>query len=209
MAPARNDLRTRRMARGPVSRCYGRSRSDEIEVKYGNAAINTIRRYGPGKFDTILDSYVYQVSMDGCLDEETGESETTGWYGIMQEDSDGSLATAIAKAAYEGGETLTLGETEMILRDFAGVILSEDSQGFVSVEYFETKAALHKAWRRIEDAVEEMTEADEAEISKWHDSGQPSKASAARHRASGTQTPGSRQRQRLGCWRPQSRRCVE
>lgn len=33
-----------------------------------------IRPYGPGKFDTILDAYVYSVSCDGGCDDECGDS---------------------------------------------------------------------------------------------------------------------------------------
>ena len=33
---------------------------------------DTIRPYGPGKFSTILDSYVYQVSLEGGCDDEIG-----------------------------------------------------------------------------------------------------------------------------------------
>ena len=43
-----------------------------------------IRSYGPGKFSTILDSYVYSVSLDGGCDEEEGSVDECGaWYGIM------------------------------------------------------------------------------------------------------------------------------
>jgi hypothetical protein len=34
-----------------------------------------IRAYGSGKFATVLDSYVYQVSVDEGCDEETGSTD--------------------------------------------------------------------------------------------------------------------------------------
>lgn len=42
-----------------------------------------IRSYGPGKFDTILDAYVYDVSLNGA-DDECGESDSFGWFGMMK-----------------------------------------------------------------------------------------------------------------------------
>jgi hypothetical protein len=43
-----------------------------------------IRPYGPGKFSTVLDSYVYQVTLDGACDEETGNTNGGSWYGLMR-----------------------------------------------------------------------------------------------------------------------------
>jgi hypothetical protein len=37
-----------------------------------------IRPYGPGKFDTMLDAYVYDVSLDGGCDDEVGSVEENG-----------------------------------------------------------------------------------------------------------------------------------
>jgi len=45
---------------------------------------NDIRPYGPGKFNTILDSYVYSVSLDGGCDEEESNSDAGIWYGLMR-----------------------------------------------------------------------------------------------------------------------------
>lgn len=101
-----------------------------------------IRPYGPGKFDTIVDQYVYQVSLDGGPDEEIGESCNGTWYGLMRHghtifrDHDPLL------------ETLTEAEAELI-KSSAGVILCEDSQGFVTVEYFETTEKLDAAWAEV------------------------------------------------------------
>jgi len=40
-----------------------------------------IRPYGPGKFDTVLDAYVYELSLAGC-DDEMGEDGR--WYGLLK-----------------------------------------------------------------------------------------------------------------------------
>src|SRR5262245_13454359 len=103
-----------------------------------------IRPYGPGKFDTVLDSYVYSVSLDGGCDSECGSVDETGrWCGLMRHGS------TIFRDHDPMLETLNSEEQEK-LTGCAGVILSEDSQGFVSVDYFETQAELDAAWCAIE-----------------------------------------------------------
>lgn len=117
---------------------------------------NEIRSYGPGKFNTILDAYVYGVSMNGGgCDAEVGESCNSRWYGLMRngrtifQDHDPML------------ESLNEAEREM-LTSAAGVILTEDSQGFVYVEYFDTMAELDAKWSEIEAS--EQTEDDDADL---------------------------------------------
>lgn len=112
----------------------------------------TIRPYGPGKFNTILDAYVYNVSLDGGCDSEAGDvSEYGEWYGLIRHgqtifrDHDPSL------------EPLNDEEREE-LTSCAGVIIREDSNGFVHVDYFDTTEALDAAWAKIEH---EFTSDDE------------------------------------------------
>ena len=116
-------------------------------------ATNEIRSYGPGKFDTIVDSYVYSVSLDGGCDEELGDSDI-GWYGLMRN------GQTIFRDHDPLLETLNEAEQEL-LTSSAGVILSEDSQGFVGVDYFDTEAKLDKAWAAIEAAFYEDEDEDE------------------------------------------------
>lgn len=114
-------------------------------------ATTGLRRYGPGKFDTMLDAYVYDLSLNGC-DEETGESETTGWYGLLR-------GLLIDEPFLEC--TLTAAEVDYVRAHAAGAIVSEDSQGFVHVEYFDTAIALDRAWQECVDAT--STEDDESD----------------------------------------------
>ncbi len=104
-----------------------------------------IRTYGPGKFDTILDSYVYSVSLDGTC-EECGSVDTGRWYGMMR----GSLSLSHADSRDSDYFDLNSAERAELTR-YAGVIVSEDSQGFVSVEYYETVEELGEAWALIEE----------------------------------------------------------
>lgn len=99
-----------------------------------------IRPYGPGKFSTHVDAYVYAVSLDGGCDDEA--SDGSSWYGMMRHghsifrDHDPFLAE------------LTDAERELITSS-AGVIIREDSQGFVYVEYYDDAAQLNADWLAI------------------------------------------------------------
>ncbi len=106
---------------------------------------NVIRTYGPGKFDTVLDSYVYSVSLDGGCDEEEGSvSECGEWYGIMRN------GRTIFRDHDPMLETLNTVEQEK-LTSSAGVIIREDSNGFVFVTYYDTDETLELAWSQIVD----------------------------------------------------------
>lgn len=115
-----------------------------------------IRPYGPGKFSTILDSYVYQVSLDGGCDDEAGNVDEFGyWYGLMRR----------GRSIFRNHDPLLeiLNEAEQKqLTESAGVIMCEDSNGFVSVNYYQSATALDEAWDRITDEFEELEE-DEPE----------------------------------------------
>jgi len=124
----------------------------------------TIRRYGSGKFNTVLDSYVYATSLDGGADEELGEADTFGWYGVLTGGDD--LLSAVEREARDHDDELTEEEAEL-LRESAGVILSEDSQGFAYVDYFDHKRDLVKAWRRLEEEYEASLEEDGDEDEAW------------------------------------------
>jgi hypothetical protein len=106
-----------------------------------------IRPYGPGKFSTKLDEYVWQVSLEGGADEEANVGGS--WYGYMRgghtifRDHDPML------------ETLTEAERDK-LTDSAGVIVREDSDGFVAVQYFDTIQHLERNWASIVAEAEQI-----------------------------------------------------
>jgi len=107
-----------------------------------------IRRYGPGKFDTILDSYVYDVSLDrGCDCEAGSVSENGLWIGLMRNGS------TIFKDHDPCQEPLNDTERDLLTRS-AGVILTEDVQGFVSVTYYETDEELDSDWSDLLSHIE-------------------------------------------------------
>jgi hypothetical protein len=116
---------------------------------------DTIRPYGPGKFNTVLDSYVYSVSLDGGCDEEEGSvSECGEWYGVMRN------GRTIFRDHDPLLETLNSAEQQQ-LTSSAGVILREDSQGFVSVTYYDADEALELAWSQIVDRFQADSEDEE------------------------------------------------
>jgi len=120
---------------------------------------DTIRPYGPGKFNTVLDSYVYSVSLDGGCDEEEGSvSECGEWYGVMRN------GRTIFRDHDPLLEPLNSAEQQQ-LTSSAGVILREDSQGFVSVTYYDADEALELAWSQIVDQFQEDEEENDTPLS--------------------------------------------
>jgi len=111
-----------------------------------------IRPYGPGKFNTYIDSYVYDASLDGNLDEQCGESESTGWYGLMVGTTGGVRPGLIDCVP---SDVVPTDAEDTFLRAQAGAILSENSQGFVDVEYYTDHADLMKAWDAVSQEIEE------------------------------------------------------
>lgn len=101
-----------------------------------------LRPYGPGKFNLVIDAYVYDLLLDGCDDDCGDVSEHGVWYGRLNGPVklDGPFAD------------LTPGERSL-LTTMAGCIVSEDSQGFVTVEYFTSKRALAAAWKDCENEI--------------------------------------------------------
>ncbi len=116
---------------------------------------NAIRPYGPGKFSTILDAYVYSVSLDGGCDEELGDvSENGAWYGLMRH----------GRTIFRDHDPMleSLNETEQEqLTSSAGVIVTESSQGFVYVDYYDTDEDLNADWAAIEKEFEQEFADDE------------------------------------------------
>lgn len=124
----------------------------------------TIRSYGPGKFDTILDSFVYSMSLDGGADEEIGESESFGWYGLLRgpfTDEDVDRLNEIA--AEQKDDPLTDEEEEMLLGSKGGAIMSEVSTGLVHIEYFDTEKGAKDAWEEVAAEYEKFEEEAEGE----------------------------------------------
>ena len=110
-----------------------------------------IRSYGPGKYDTVMDSYVYELTMDGA-DEELGSVDELNHFALVKLGRDG--LKDIARVAKEQGGHLTLEEARRVRRSY-GAIVETNDQGFVNIGYYSSKAKLDKEWKKIEKAYEE------------------------------------------------------
>jgi hypothetical protein len=123
------------------------------------------RSYGPGKYNSIVDSYVHALDTEGWGDEEIGDVQDFGWYGLMGPMEAGELLEpdAVPRIAREEKDQLTP-EERRELKETVGVIIEENDQGFVGVTYYKSKKQLKKAWDKIaEDAEEFYKEQEEAE----------------------------------------------
>jgi hypothetical protein len=118
------------------------------------ANMSNIRPYGPGKFSTILDAYVYDVSLDGGCEDETGDISCGSWYGIMRD------GRTIFKDHDPLLESLNEDEQEY-LTSCAGVIIREDSDGFVAIDYCDTSDELESKWAEIQAKHETDGDTDE------------------------------------------------
>ena len=103
----------------------------------------------------MVDSFLHA---DGNTDEETGESDGPGWYGLLV----GDILETAERGAKMLGDELTEEEREE-LQGTAAVIMREGNDGGVSVEYYDTAAAARKVWKAIEKEVAEFYEDDESE----------------------------------------------
>jgi len=110
------------------------------------------------KFDSRLTELVYQLSLDGGADEEAGDANELGWAGIMRG------GKSLVKALRDDPEYYDLDdEDEEELSDLdmlAGVILYNDSAGFVSSDEFESADDLEEHWEKV---VEDLEPDDEDE----------------------------------------------
>lgn len=99
--------------------------------------------YGPGKFSMMVDSVAYAVSLDGC-DDETGDVESGGWFGLLR----GAIQVDPPFADLTAQE-LSADDRAYLAQFPGGVIIEEDSSGFVSVCYYRTEAGLNGAWGEL------------------------------------------------------------
>lgn len=77
----------------------------------------------PGKFEASseIGEKLHEISLDGC-DEELGDVQDFGWYGLLIDSGCEDAKFAIA---------------------------SEDSDGFVDFESFATEAKAREAWKKL------------------------------------------------------------
>lgn len=106
------------------------------------------------KFNSDLDEWVHEVSLDGGADEEAGDSGYGPyWAGMMRGGKE------IADAIEANDHKLTSAQRKK-LDGTAGVIMTESTDGFLDVAYFSSKTGLDREWAHVEA---ELTEDEEGE----------------------------------------------
>lgn len=102
------------------------------------------------KFDDRLGELVYELSLNGGADEEVGEAPGT-WAGIMRNGKE--MADALeSDAEFYGLKDDEEDEKALDeLQRLAGVILFEDTQGFVTTEIYEDPDVLEERWEEVLD----------------------------------------------------------
>ena len=106
--------------------------------------MDTIRPYGPGKFNTLIDSLVWNLLQEGT-DEELAE-QGFGWKALFKVDG----APLNIQVQEENKDTqLNVAESQF-LQEQIGLIASEDEDGFATVSYFDDPVDLDSAWSAIQ-----------------------------------------------------------
>jgi len=100
--------------------------------------------YGPGKFNLLVDTIPHAYTMEGAHDDETGDCETTGWFGLVKGKLD--------PTGIDGSDKLSADDRAFLAR-MIGAIVCEDSQGFVSVDYYDREEDMREEWERIVNGV--------------------------------------------------------
>jgi hypothetical protein len=101
----------------------------------------------PGKFEggRVIDEWIYSLSLNGC-DDEAGDCQEFGkWCGLLKGPfkADGPFRDlAVTDGDLTDDEVAFLGTR-------AGAVVTEDSQGFVSVSYWHSPDKLDAHWQRV------------------------------------------------------------
>jgi hypothetical protein len=134
-----------------------------------NMMTQGIRSYGPGKFSTILDGFVYELALDG-VDDEISLGEGQGWYGFLEFDEKTAKQVRKLMATQHEPDEPTE-EEEKQLTFASAVILYERSDGIVETQWFDNPEEATEEWKDIvkefegeeDDEEEEEPEEEEEE----------------------------------------------
>lgn len=123
----------------------------------------SLTKYGPGKYDLNIDAFTHAITLDGCCEETGDVSENGVWYAKVE----GPLTEGRDVNTTRGEYSLSVEDWNHLVSQ-AGAIVSENDQGFVTVEYFESADELAEKWDSIEasmstDEPEEEPEEEEEE----------------------------------------------
>jgi hypothetical protein len=130
-----------------------------------NYNVPSVRR-NPGKFSSPLDEYMYMISLGGNCDESLGDVQEHGVHYCRMNEVE---FADVVQAAFDSGEDEHSArkawqrEFGMRLRGdtIPVVIVSEDSQGFVSVSYYTSARDGDRQWAEVERDIDEHSEDDD------------------------------------------------
>lgn len=108
-------------------------------------------RYALSKFYYNIDAYLYSMGAD----EETGESEYGGWYGLFAGPFEPSVDDIKEHDLTE--------DDIQYLSHMAGAILRENSQGFVSSTHYENNDDLCTSWSVVNTDDDEIVDDEDKE----------------------------------------------
>lgn len=92
-----------------------------------------------------LTEFLWDMSLDQGHDEETGESETTGWFALFDWSTPDSKEEMI-----EFAKQFDCTDEEIaIINESVGAILSQVSSGLKDVKTFNSIDKLNEAWEEI------------------------------------------------------------
>lgn len=118
-----------------------------------------IRPYGPGKFNTIIDGYAFELTGDG-VDEEASYPDGGGWWGLVRIDH--SFRGAVRDVAEEKDDDLTSAELAM-LDTAVAVIFHERSDGIVESDWYDNIEDANEQWTAIEEEANAEFEGEDDE----------------------------------------------
>lgn len=129
-----------------------------------------------GKFDNDTAAAIHQLSLEGC-DSETGSVQWLGWAGLVLlthtecealaacgDPESGLLRERLAQTPVIEGDLSYLGRySECDPSVIAAAIITEDSQGFVSVELFGSDTAARAEFAHYENRDSQNEETNQGE----------------------------------------------
>jgi hypothetical protein len=118
-----------------------------------------IRSYGPGKFHNIIDEYVYEACLNQGTPDEEISHEGFGWYALMRLDAG---AVRYIRELVEDEEDELTSDEEELLRCKA-LIMHENTDGFVGVDWFDSLSEAEKTWKELEEELADDEEPGEEE----------------------------------------------
>ena len=103
------------------------------------------------RFSKALDEVLYALALDGEVDETAGDVGGPVWSALMREGP--AVAERARDLIQSGGVDVTMSDVDptdwSILEGSAGVVLTKDEGGILSVQPYESEVQLASAWSAV------------------------------------------------------------